>query len=91
MVVYSVDNADLTAPAIWLTLLSITDEQYRVRLTLQKRGVTEFVKIYSFQEPSPEAKDRTPEVLEQRAYRMTNGLIHSILKDEQFQKAIASP
>ena len=36
-------------------------------------------------------KDRTPELLEQRAYRMTNRLIETILKDNNFQKVITTP
>lgn len=90
MLISNVDNPDPKAPAMWVTLLSITDEQYRVRMTVQKRGVTEFAETYTIQEPSLEEKDRTPPLLEQRAYRMTNRLIDSILKDNHFRKIITA-
>lgn len=47
MGVSNVDNPDLTAPAMWVTLLSITDASYHVRLTVQKRGVTVFTEKYT--------------------------------------------
>ena len=90
MLVSNMDNPDPKAPAMWVTLLSITDEQYRVRVTVQKSGVTEFTETYTIQEPSLEEKDRTPPLLEQRAYRMTNRLIDSILKDNHFRKIITA-
>jgi hypothetical protein len=91
MLVSTVDNPDPKAPAMWVTLLSITDEQYRVRVTVQKSGATEFAETYTIQEPSLEEKDRTPPLLEQRAYRMTNRLIDSILNDNNFRKIITAP
>ncbi len=91
MRVSNVDNPDPKAPAMWVTLLSITDEQYRVRVTVQKSGVTEFVETYTIQESILEEKDRTPPLLEQRAYRMMNRLIDSILKDNNFRKVITAP
>ncbi len=91
MLVSNMDNPDLNAPAMWVTLLSITDVQYRVRVTVQKKGVTEFTNEYTIQEPPPQEKDPTPAALEQRAYRMTNRLIATILKDSNFQKIITAP
>jgi hypothetical protein len=91
MLVSSVDNPDPNAPAMWVTLLSITDEQYRARVTVQKRGITEFTENYTIQEPPLDEKDRTPPLLEQRAYRMTNRLIETILKDTNFRKMITAP
>jgi hypothetical protein len=91
MLVSTVDNPDPAAPAMWVTLLSITDEQYRVQVTVQKKSITEFTNPYTIQEPPADEKDRTPELLEQRAYRMTNRLIETILKDTNFQKVIMTP
>jgi hypothetical protein len=69
------------APAMWATLLSLTDEQEFVRVTIKKHGVTEFIEKYTIQEPPLEERSRTPLLLEQRAYQMTNRLIETILRD----------
>jgi hypothetical protein len=91
MRVSNVDNPDLTAPAMWITLLSITDVSYLVRVTVQKTGTTLLEEKYTIQDPPFEEKDRTPAVLEERAYRMTNRLIETIMKDPRFRKAITEP
>jgi hypothetical protein len=86
-----VDNPDLTAPAMWVTLLSITDASYQVRLTVQKQGVTVFTEKYTLQEPPLSEKDRDIAALEQRAYTMTNRLIETIMKDQSFRKVLIEP
>ncbi len=89
--VSSADNPDLTAPAMWVTLRSITDENYQVGVTVQKKGATFFSKDYTTQEPLPAEGDRNPADLAQRAYKMTDRLIESILADPAFQKVITEP
>jgi hypothetical protein len=91
MGVSNVDNPDLTAPAMWITLLSITDASYQVRLTVQNRGVTVFTEKYTVQEPVLAEKDRNLAALEQRAYWMTNRLIETIMKDPGFRKILTEP
>ena len=91
MGVSNVDNPDLTAPAMWVTLLSITDASYQMRLTVQKRGVTVFTEKYTLQEPPLAEKDRNIVALEQRAYSMTNRLIETIMKDPSFRKVLTEP
>lgn len=91
MIVTNEDKPDLTAPAMWVTLLSITDEQYQTKVTVQKKDVTVFTKPYAVQESSAPAKDSNPADLAQRAYRMTNRLIESVLEDPAFQKVITEP
>jgi hypothetical protein len=91
MLVSNVDNPDLSAPSMWATLRSITDERYNVRVTVQKRGVTSFVKDYTSQEPPPAEADRTTVHLAQRAYKMTNQLIETMLADPEFQRVITEP
>jgi len=86
--VSNVENPDLPAPSMWVTLRSITDERYQIRVTVQKKGSTAFIKDYISQEPLPAEGDRNPADLAQRAYRMTNQLIESILADPDFQKVI---
>lgn len=88
MLVSCVANPDLSAPSMWITLRSITDERYQVRGTVQNKGATSFVKDYTCQEPMPPEGDLTPADLAQRAYKMTNQLIESILADPEFQKII---
>jgi hypothetical protein len=91
MGVSKVDNPDLTAPAMWVTLLSITDASYHVKLTVQKRGVTVFIEKYTVQEPLLAKTDRNIPALEQRAYRMTNRLIETIMRDPSFRKVLTEP
>ncbi len=88
VMVSNVDNPDLTAPAMWITLLSMTDEKYQVRVTIQKKGITAFEEKYIVEETPLQEKERNVAMLEQRAYRMTNRLLEVILKDPKFQKAL---
>ena len=89
--VSSVDHPDLTAPAMWVTLRSITDERYDIRVTVQKKGASTLSKDYSIEEALPAEADRSPPAMAQRAYRMTNRLIESVLADSRFQKTITEP
>jgi outer membrane lipoprotein-sorting protein len=91
MIVTNEDKPDLTAPAMWVTLLSVTDERFETKVWVQKKDVTVFTKPYTVEEPSPPAKDAGLDELSQRAYRMTNRLIESVLGDPEFQKVITSP
>jgi len=91
MVVSDDDNPDLTAQGMWVTLLSITDVKYDVQVTVQKKDKTVITKPYTIQEPPLAEKDRNPAALEQRAYRMTNRLIGTIMKDPGFQKVLTEP
>jgi hypothetical protein len=52
---------------MWITLLSITDVSYSVRVTVQKTGTIILAEKYTIQEPPLEEKDRNLAVLEQRA------------------------
>ncbi len=88
MLISKVDNPDPNAPAMALTLLSITDVKYNVQVTLQEKGITVFTAKYTTEEaPLPE-KDRNPAALEQRAYKMTNQLIAKILQDPGVKKIL---
>jgi len=81
------DQPDLKAPAMWLTLKSVTDDRYEVEVKIKKRGGVVFSKIYViFGDPLREA-DRNRENLEKRAYSMTNRLIQTIFVDPEFKKA----
>jgi hypothetical protein len=89
--VSSVDNPDVTAPAMWVTLRSLSDERYAIRMTVQKKRATILSKDYSVEEALPPEADRSPLLMAQRAYRMTNRLIESVLADPQFEKSITEP
>jgi hypothetical protein len=86
MRVTNVDNPDLSAPAMWLTLISITDEHFQLKVTVQQKGAAVFVKRYEVKEPPLLGDERTPLNLEKRAYKMTNGLFETILDDPEFKK-----
>ena len=86
MDVTDVDNPDPKAPAMWITLVSVTDEQFQVKVTIQRLGEPDFVKTYRVEEPPLPSDDRTPANLEKRAYHMTNRLFETILNDAEFMK-----
>jgi hypothetical protein len=89
MIVSDEDLPDYTATGLWATLLSISDEKYHVLLTVEENKKIALKKEYSIQEPLLAEKDRNPAALEQRAYRMTNRLIATILEDSDFRKFFA--
>jgi hypothetical protein len=76
---------------MWVTLLSVTDERFQTKVWVQKMEKTVFQKFYTVEEPSPPAKDASPAELSDRAYRMINRLIESVLSDPEFQKVITTP
>ena len=87
MEVSNVDRQDPKAPAMWMTLKSITDNRFESEVNLLKFDNPFFTKTYSVAaEPLGEAQ-RTPEDLEKRAYNMTNKLIETILDDPDFKNA----
>jgi len=89
MWVSNMDKPDPYAPAVWMTLKSITDANFIVELKLQKfiYGVS-FTKTYTVagEELPVNAEQRTREYLEKRAYNMTNKLFETILNDPEFKK-----
>ena len=91
MIVTNEEKPDLTAPTMWLTLLSVTDERFQAKVTVQKKDITVFTNQYVIDESPAPAKDASPADLAQRSYRMTNRLIESIMGDPGFQKAITEP
>ena len=88
MAVSRMDNPDVMAPAMWVSLTSITDVNFQVKVTVQKKGITVFTQQYAVQEPPPAETERNAAALEARAYNMTSKLIATILKDPGFQKAV---
>jgi len=71
-----------------LTLLSVSDRRYHVKVAVQERGITVFKDEYTIEEAAPADADRNPAGREQRAYRMTNRLIETMMGDPRFKKAI---
>jgi hypothetical protein len=88
MWVSNMDKPDPYAPAVWMTLKSITDLKYEVEVKIQKfvYGLF-FTKIYTVTGEDIKQAERTPENMEKRAYRMTNKLFETILADPDFKKA----
>jgi hypothetical protein len=86
MQVSNMDNPNLGAPAMWLNLLSITDEHFRVKVTIQKSGATVFMRTYEVTETPLPMDKNIPTNLENRAYKMTTMLFESILNDPDVMK-----
>ncbi len=87
MEVSKVGSPDPQAPAMWMTLKSITDNRFEGEVNLQKFGNPFFIKTYSVVAEPLGEKQRAPANLEKRAYDMTNRLIEKILNDPEFKKA----
>jgi hypothetical protein len=87
MEVSRVDRPDPNAPAMWMTLKSITEDRFEGEVNLQKYGKPFFIKIYTIVVEPLDQEQRTPENLERRAYDMTNKLIETILTDPEFKNA----
>ena len=62
-----------------------------VGLTDRKRGATVFTEKSTVQELLLAEKDRSIPALGERAYRMTNRLIETIMKDPNFRKVLTEP
>ena len=69
-----------------MTLMSITDEHFQVKVTVRRKGEPDFVERYEVKESPLPSDDRTPANLEKRAYEMTNRLFETILDDPDFKK-----
>ena len=73
-------NAELN-----ITLNSLTDEEIKFRLLLTSTGRLVYQKDYVVSMPKVETNEQA--VLEQRAYRMLDSIVITILSDPDFQKA----
>jgi hypothetical protein len=88
MFVSNMDKPDPYAPAVWMTLKSISDARFEVEIKIQKYVYgTLFTKNYIVAGEDIKPEERIPENMEKRAYRMTNKLIETILTDPDFKKA----
>jgi hypothetical protein len=74
-------------PAMWMSLKSVTDDRFEVRINLQKNEIPFLIKVYTVTAQQLAEEQRTPENLERRAYDMTNSLIETILTDPEFKNA----
>jgi hypothetical protein len=96
MIVSNRNKPDPHAPAVWMSLKSLSDANFVVELKLQKFLYSvSFTKTYTITGEDLPAKpeQRTKEYLEKHAYNMTNKLFETILNDPEFKntyfKAVA--
>jgi hypothetical protein len=68
-----------------LTFLSLTDEEIRFRALLSRQGTQALEKEYRVTMPAVPTFDKA--LLEDRAYRMLDAIVATILNDPDFQKA----
>lgn len=87
MVVSSTEKSVPRAPALWLTLRSVSEENYVVDVKIQEADWVFFLKTYEVPGDPVEPAQRTPDTLEKRAYRMTNKLVETVLTDPEFKRA----
>jgi hypothetical protein len=85
MRVYEADPpADV--PEIRLVFTTLTDREFKFEVTVLKDGQEVFKNTYAIAAPAPE--DMRPEALEERAYRMIDAAVSSILFDQKFQQSL---
>jgi len=96
MIVSNRNKPDPHAPAVWMSLKSMSDAAFVVEVKLQKFLYSvSFTKTYTITGEDLPAKpeQRTKEYLEKRAYTMANKLFETILTDPEFNttyfKAVA--
>lgn len=88
MTVLNRSTADPKAPAMWMTLKSITDARFEVEVKLEKVADDAFFsKMYAITGDDIKQEERNRENLEKRAYRMTSKLFETILTDPAFKNA----
>jgi hypothetical protein len=88
MTVLNQSMTDPKAPAMWMTLKSVTDARFEVEVKLQKvTDVTFFTKMYAITGDDIKQEERNRENLEKRAYRMTSKIFETILTDPAFKNA----
>jgi hypothetical protein len=75
-----VNDADLS-----LTFLSLTDEEIRFRALLTRQGTQAIEKEYTVTMTKVQMYEKA--LLEDRAYRMLDAIVATILNDPDFQKA----
>ncbi|MEN6318039.1 MAG: hypothetical protein ABFD82_04700 [Syntrophaceae bacterium] len=68
-----------------LIFKSLTDEEINFQALLTKKGMLAFNKDFVVRMPKVETNEQA--VLEQRAYRMLDSIVTTILSDPDFQKA----
>lgn len=68
-----------------LIFLSLTDEEIQFRTLLTRKGVLTLQKEYAVTMPRVATVDK--DLLEERAYRMLDAIVATILNDPDFQKA----
>ncbi len=96
MIVSNRNKPDPHAPAVWMSLKSMTDANFVVEVKLQKFLYSvSMTKTYTItgEDLPANPEQRTQEYLEKRAYNMTNKLFETILNDPEFKtvyfKAVA--
>jgi hypothetical protein len=72
---------------MWLSLKFVTEDRFEVQVNLLKHQAPVFIKLYVVDGERLSESQRTPEVLEKRAYDMTNRLIEAVLTDPEFKNA----
>ena len=87
MKVYSrEDNPPAEAPEIQLVFTSLTDQEFKFEVTVLKGKQEVYKNSYAI--AAPPSKDMRPVALEERAYRMVDAAISTVLFDQKFQQSL---
>lgn len=83
-----VEDGPLYDAELFLTILSLTDEEIHFTALVTRSGRQLYTKEYRVHAPGAKSTDR--EVLKQRAYGMLDEIVRTILRDDDFRKGLSS-
>lgn len=87
MTVQSVDeNPPAEVPEVQMTFTSLTDQEFKFEVTVLKGKQEVYKNSYAI--AAPPSKDKRPVALEERAYRMVDAAISTVLFDQKFQQSL---
>ncbi len=80
------ENPPADVPEIQLTVTSLSDRDFKFQVTVLKGKQEVYKNSYAIAAPQP--TDRRPVALEERAYRMVDAAVSSLLFDQKFQQSL---
>ena len=87
MTVHSVDDSPAPGvPEIQMTFNSLTDQEFKFQVTVLKNKQEVYKNSYAI--AAPPSNDTRAIALEERAYRMVDAAISSMLFDQKFQQSL---
>ena len=80
------DNPPAEVPEVQLVFTSLTDQEFKFEVTVLKGKQEVYKNSYAI--AAPPSKDKRPVALEERAYRMVDAAVSTVLFDQKFQQSL---